>query len=245
MSCEGAIMAAAGDGIAVLVFDVFGTVVDWRSAILAEGAALSRAKGITVDWPAFIGAWESVRRPTMDKVNIGAIPWVDVSAIYRRQLDETLAAFGITGLTEDEKDHFNRVWCRPNVWSDSIPALRRLRKKYVLATLTNNDFAWAVAAAKHVGLPWDAVLTAELFRRYKPAPETYLGALALLAVDPAAAMMVACHNYDLRAARTHGMRTAFIPRKEFSDDQTKDQAPEGDWDIVAIDLLEIADRLGA
>lgn len=238
-------MSKAGNGIKVLVFDVFGTVVDWRSALLAEGVALSRAKGLTVDWPAFIRAWESVHRPTMDKVNTGVVPWVNVSAIYRRQLDETLAAFGVRGLTENEKDHFNRAWCRPNVWPDSLAALKRLRTKYALATLTNNDFAWAVAMAKHVGLPWDAVLTAELFRRYKPAPESYLGALALLAVEPAEAIMIACHNYDLRAARSHGKRTAFIPRKEFSDDQTKDQVAEDDWDIVAGELSEVADRLGA
>jgi 2-haloacid dehalogenase len=238
-------MAPAGNGIKALVFDVFGTVVDWRSAILAEGAALSRAKGLAVDWPAFIGAWESVRRPIMDKVNAGAMPWINVSTIYRRQLDDALAAFGVDTLTDDEKDHFSRVWCRPNVWPDSLPALARLRKKYVLATLTNNDFAWAVAMAKHAGLPWDAVMTAEVFQRYKPAPETYRGALTLLAVEPAEAMMVACHNYDLRAARSHGMRTAFIPRKEFSDDQVKDQAAEDDWDIVADDLLGVARLLGA
>lgn len=236
-------MGAPG-GLKVLVFDVFGTVVDWRSAILAEGAALSRAKGFAVDWPAFIQAWESVRRPIMDRVNAGTIPWINVSAIYRRRLDEVLAAFAIDRLTEAEKDHFNRAWCRPEIWPDSRPALKRLKTKYVLATLTNNDFAWTVAMAKHVGLPWDAVLTAELFRRYKPAPDVYLGALALLAIEPAEAMLVACHNYDLKAARSQGMRTAFIPRQEFGNDQTKDQVPEDGWDIVARDLLEVADRLG-
>lgn len=238
-------MSAARDGIEVLVFDVFGTVVDWRGAILAEGKSLARAKGCAIDWPAFVRAWESTRRPIMDQVNAGAIPWINLSSIYRRRLDEVLAAFGIEALTEAEKDRFNRVWCRPNVWPDSRPALARLKTKYLLATLTNNDFAWAVALARHAGLPWDAVLTAELFRRYKPSPDTYLGALALLAVEPARAMMIACHNYDLRAARAHGMRTAFIPRKEFSDDQTKDQAPDDDWDIVGRDLLEVADKLGA
>ncbi|HEX9569962.1 MAG TPA: haloacid dehalogenase type II [Rhodospirillales bacterium] len=237
-------MSNAADGVKALVFDVFGTVVDWRSAILAEGAALARAKGLAVDWPAFIRAWESGRRAAMDKVNAGA-PWINLSAIYRRLLDETLAAFGVVGLTEAEKDQFNHARCRPNVWPDSLPALKRLRARYTLATLTNNDYAWAVAMAKHASLPWDAVITSELFRRYKPAPETYRGALALLAVEPAQAMMVACHNYDLRAARSHGMRTAFIPRKEFSDDQTKDQAAEDDWDVVDDDLSGVADRLGA
>jgi 2-haloacid dehalogenase len=231
--------------VKALVFDVFGTVVDWRSAILGEGAALSGGRGLDVDWPAFIAAWESVRRPIMNQVNGGAIPWINVSRIYRRRLDEVLAEFGVGGLSEAEKDHFNRVWCRPNPWPDSRPALARLKKKYVLATLTNNDFAWAVAMAKHAGLPWDCVLTAENFRRYKPAPETYRGALALLGLAPHEAMMVACHNYDLKAAQGCGLRAAFVPRKEFSDDQTKDQAPEGDWDVVGKDLLDVADRLGA
>jgi 2-haloacid dehalogenase len=238
-------MSGAGDGIKVLVFDVFGTVVDWRSAIMTEGAALSRAQGRAVDWPAFIRSWESARRPVMDQVNAGAIPWTNLSAIYRRRLDEVLPAFGLSDLTEAERDHFNRVWCRPHVWPDSRPALKRLKAKYTLATLTNNDFAWAVALARHAGLPWDAVLTAEVFKRYKPAAETYRGALALLDAAPDQAMMVACHNYDLKAARAQGMRTAFIPRKEFSDDQAKDQAPDDDWDVVGRDLLEVADKLGA
>lgn len=235
----------AGRMIKVLVFDVFGTVVDWRRAILAEGQALARAKGWTVDWSAFIAAWESVRRPIMNQVNVGAIPWINVSAIYRRRLDEVLKDFGVDGLSDAEKDHLNRVWCRPAPWPDSLPALNRLKKKYVLATLTNNDFAWAVAMAKHAGLPWDCVLTAELFKRYKPAPETYQGALALLGLRPEEAMMVACHNYDLKAARSHGMRTAFISRREFSDDQTKDQTPDEAWDVIGRDLLDVADRLGA
>ncbi len=236
-------MGRAVDGVKALVFDVFGTVVDWRSPVLAEGAALARVKGLAVDWQAFLLAWEKGRRAAMDNVNAGA-PWINLSGIYRRQLDEALAAFGIAGLSEDEKDRFNRVRCRPNVWPDSLPALARLRTRYTLATLTNNDFAWAVAMAKYARLPWDAVITSELFRRYKPAPETYRGVLELLALEPAQAMMVACHNYDLRAARSHGMRTAFVPRKEFSDDQTKDQAAEEDWDVVADDLLGVADRLG-
>ena len=231
--------------VKALVFDVFGTVVDWRGALLAEAKALAKAKGWTVDWPLFIQAWEGVRRPTMSKVNAGEIPWINVSEIYRRRLDEVLAAHGLGGLSAAEKDHFNRTWCRPNAWPDSLPALARLKKKFVLATLTNNDFAWAVAMAKHAGLPWDCVLTAESFQRYKPAPETYRGVLRLLGLGPGEAMMVACHNYDLAAASSHGYRTAFIPRKEFSDDQTKDQAPEGDWDIVGRHLGDVADRLGA
>lgn len=235
----------ADSTIKALLFDVFGTVVDWRRAILAEGEALARAKGWWVDWPAFIAAWESARRPLMNQVNAGAIPWRNVSAIYRRRLDEVLDEFRLAGLSEAEKDRFNRVWCRPALWPDSLPALQRLKKKYTLATLTNNDFAWAVAMAKHAGLPWDAVLTAELFKRYKPAPETYQGALALLGLRPDEAMLVACHNYDLKAARSQGMRTAFIPRKEFGDDQTKDQAPDEAWDVVGTDLLDVADRLGA
>ena len=235
----------ADRAIKVLVFDVFGTVVDWRSAILAEYRALAARKGWAVDGPTFLDRWESVRRETMNRVNAGTIPWINVSEIYRKRLDEVLDELGLGGMSTEERDRFNRAWCRPNVWPDSLSALHRLKKKFVLATLANNDFAWAVALAKHAGLPWDCVLTAEVFKRYKPAPETYRDALGLLGVAPKEAMMVACHNYDLAAAASHGMKTAFVPRKEFSDDQTKDQAPEGDWTIAAKDLGEVADRLGA
>jgi 2-haloacid dehalogenase len=231
--------------IKVLLFDVFGTVVDWRSAILAEYRSLAAEKGWAVQGPRFLDRWESVRRETMNSVNAGSISWINVSEIYRKRLDEVLDELDLGGMSTEERDRFNRAWCRPNVWPDSLPALRRLKSKFVLATLTNNDFAWAVALAKHADLPWDCVLTAEVFKRYKPAPETYRGALGLLGVAPEEAMMVACHNYDLAAAASHGMKTAFIPRKEFSDDQTKDQSPEGDWTIAAKDLGEVADRLGA
>lgn len=235
----------ADHGIEVLIFDVFGTVVDWRSALLAEYRALAARKDWSVDGQRFLDSWESVRRKTFDRVNDGAIPWVNLSRIYRRRLDEVLDEFALCGLDDAERDAFTHAWCRPDPWPDSLPALHRLKRKFVLATLTNSDFAWAVAMAKHVGLPWDCVLTAELFGRYKPAPQTYDGALALLGVAPERAMMVACHNYDLAAAAARGMRTAFIPRKEFSPEQAKDQHAEGDWTITAADLGEIAERLGA
>lgn len=231
--------------IKVLVFDVFGTVVDWRSALLAEYRTLALDKGWSVDGQDFLERWESVRRAAMNRVNDGSAPWTNLSQIYRRRLDEVLDELRLDGMVARQRDHFNQVWCRPNVWPDSLPALHRLKQQFVLATLTNNDFAWAVAMAKHAGLPWDCVFTAEIFKRYKPAPETYLGVLQLLGVAPHEAMMVACHNYDLAAAASHGMHTAFIPRKEFSADQSKDQAPEGEWTIVARDLGEVADRLVA
>jgi 2-haloacid dehalogenase len=231
--------------IKALVFDVFGTVVDWRSALLAEFRSLARDKGWTVAGQEFLERWESVRRGAMNRVNDGSTPWINLSEIYRRRLDAVLDELGLDGMDAHERDHFNRVWCRAHGWPDSLPALRRLKQKFVLATLTNNDFAWAVELARHAGLPWDCVFTAELFKRYKPDPQTYRGALELLAVAPHEAMMVACHNYDLAAAAACGMRTAFIPRKEFSAEQSKDQVAEGEWTIVARDLNEVAARLGA
>lgn len=227
-----------------LVFDVFGTVVDWRSALLAAIARFARSLGRRVDPGEFLHAWERARRPAMDAVNAGA-PWRDVSAIYRERLDHVLVEYGLETANEAARDELNRAWTRPNVWPDTLAGLRRLKGRFVLATLTNCDFAWAVAMAKNAGLPWDCVITAENVKCYKPAPENYRLALDLLGLRPEQAMMVACHNYDLRAAQGHGLRTAFLPRKEFSDDQTKDQAPEGDWDVVARDLVDLADRLGA
>jgi 2-haloacid dehalogenase len=230
--------------IKVLLFDVFGTVVDWRSAVIAELRTLGKLKGVSADWEAFADAWKAAYRPGLERVNRGELPWTNVDAIFRQRLDELLPQYGLEGLGEEARDHLNRVWCRPVAWPDSVSALTRLKTRYVLATLSNGNFAWLVALARHCGLPFDCVLTAENARRYKPAPEAYQMAIELLAQPPARILMVASHNYDLAAARGHGLRTAFFPRLENGPGQTADQQPEQDWDFCVRDLRALADALG-
>jgi 2-haloacid dehalogenase len=232
--------------IRALTCDTYGTLVDWRGSILDELHALGRSRGIARDWESFLDDWKSAYRPGMDKVNRGEWPWTTIDVIYRRRLDEVLRAHAITGLGEVDLEHLNRVWWRLRPWPDTVAGLRRLRRRYVISPLSNASFAGMVHLARFAGLPWDCVLTAENARRYKPAPEVYLTAIELLGVAPGEVMMVAAHNYDLAAARAHGMRTAFIPRPaEYGPGQTSDLAPESDWDVVARDMEDLAYSLGA
>lgn len=230
-------------GIKALTFDVFGTVVDWRSAIIEEMAALGAQKGVEGDWAVFTDAWKACYRPAMEGVNDGSLPWTNVDKIFRDQLELLLPEYGLEMLREAERAHLNLAWCRPIAWPDSVPGLAWLRSRYVLSTLSNGNFAWLVAITKHCDLPFDCVLTAENARAYKPDPKIYHMAIDLLGLAPEEVLMVACHNYDLAAARSHGMRTAFFPRKETGSDQTTDQAPESDWDYVVSDLEELAAAL--
>ena len=230
--------------IKALVFDVFGTVVDWRTAVVSELRVLGERHGVTGDWEACADAWKAAYRPGLEQVNRGELPWTNVDVIFRRRLEELLPEYGLAVLSETERDHLNRVWCRPVAWPDSMPGLTRLKTRYVLATLSNANFAWLVAIARHCGLPFDCILTAENCRRYKPAPETYRMAIELLAQPPECLLMVASHNYDLVAARSHGMRTAFFPRHEYEPGQAADQEPQQTWDFVVDDLEALATALG-
>lgn len=231
--------------IRALTCDTYGTLVDWRGSILDELQALGRSRGIARDWEVFLDEWKSAYRPGMDKVNRGEWPWTTIDVIYRRRLDEALRAHAIGGLGEVDLEHLNRVWWRLRPWPDTVAGLTRLRRRYVISPLSNASFAGMVHLARFAGLPWDCVLTAENARRYKPAPEVYLTAIELLGLAPSEVMMVAAHNYDLAAARSHGMRTAFIPRPaEYGPGQTSDLTPESDWDVVARDMEDLADSLG-
>ncbi len=232
--------------VKALTFDVFGTVVDWRTSILAELRAVGARRNLAADWETFLTEWRRAYRPGMDRVNSGEWPWTNVDVIYRRALEPLLRIYGPAGLTEAEIDDLNRAWCRLTPWPDSIPGLARLKSRYVISTLSNGNFAWMVQMAKLVRLPWDCVITAENARCYKPRPEAYRAAIALLGLRPGEVMMVAAHNYDLRAARAEGMRTAFVPRPmEYGPAQTTDLVPEEDWDVIATDLEDLAGRMGA
>jgi 2-haloacid dehalogenase len=233
----------AASEVKALTFDVFGTVVDWRSSIIAEGRRLGRRKKLAVDWPAFADAWRAGYRPAMDRVRHGELPWTNIDGLHRRILDELLERFTIAGLDEAEKAELNRAWHRLAPWKDSVPGLKRLKQRYVIATLSNGNVALLTNMAKHAGLPWDCILSAELVGHYKPDPETYLGAARLLGVAPGQVMMVAAHPEDLDAAARTGLRTAYVRRPlEFRPRQ--DLQPEPRFDFNARDFVDLARQLG-
>src|SRR5262249_40740386 len=230
--------------IRALLFDTYGTVVDWRTSILDELRTLGEARRLSVGWERFLVGWKSCYTPGMEKVNRGEWPWTTVDAIYRRKLDELVAAPGMRGLTEADVAGLNRVWWRLRPWPDSVEGLARLKTRHVISPLSNASFAGMVHLAKFAGLPWDCILTAENARCYKPRPEVYRTAIGLLGMRADEVMMVAAHNYDLRAAQAEGMRTAFVPRPtEYGPGQTTDLAPDGQWDVVASDLADPGRRL--
>lgn len=233
--------------IEALVFDVFGTVVDWRGSLIAEAKALGARKGIAADWERLVDAWRAGYHPSMDRVRKGEVAWTNLDALHRETLDRLIAEFGIVGLDEADRAWLNLGWHRLRGWPDAVPGLARLKRKYIIATLSNGNVRLLVDMAKWAGLPWDTVLSAELVQRYKPDPETYRSAIELLGHgEPGAVMMVAAHNADLVNAARHGMPTAFVPRPaEYGPAQTRDRGPEHDFTIVAGDFEELAARLGA
>jgi 2-haloacid dehalogenase len=230
--------------VKALTFDVFGTVVDWRGSILREGQALGREKGLDVDWAQFAEAWRAGYGPSMDRVRQGELPWTNIDGLHRLILEGLLEPSGLSGLSEAERDHLNRVWHRLAPWPDAVEGLQRLRQRYVLATLSNGNVALLVNMAKRAGLPWDCVLSSELARHYKPDPEVYRLAAQLLGLAPPQVMMVAAHNGDLLAAQRVGFRTAFVLRaEEYGPEQTTNLEADPSVDVVAKDFIDLADQL--
>ncbi|HZP94674.1 MAG TPA: haloacid dehalogenase type II [Burkholderiales bacterium] len=232
--------------VKALVFDVFGTVVDWRGSIIREGRTLGKTKGLRVNWPKFADAWRAGYRPAMDRVRRGELPWLHIDKLHRMILDELIEQFRIAGLTEDDKADLNRVWHRLKPWPDSVRGLKRLKRRHVVATLSNGNVSLLVDMAKNAGLPWDCIFSAELFQHYKPDPETYQGAARLLDLPPDRVMLVAAHKDDLFAAKRAGLRTAFIARpRERGPKAGIDVSPEPAFDYNAASFLDLADQLGA
>lgn len=231
--------------VQVLAFDTFGTVVDWRSGVIAEGEALGKAKGLKVDWAKFADAWRGAYGPSMQRVRKGELPWTKLDVLHRMSLDALLPTFGITSLTEAEKAHFNRVWHRLNAWPGAVDGLKRLKTRYVLTPLSNGNVSLLTNMAKHTGLPWDCVLSAEIARHYKPDPETYLLVPEIFDLKPSQVMMVAAHEGDLQAAQKLGLRTAFVHRpQEFGPSRVPTKPAEGTFDLVTNDFAELATKLG-
>jgi 2-haloacid dehalogenase len=230
--------------IKALTFDVFGTVVDWRTSIIREGELLGRKKGLSVDWPKLADAWRAGYQPAMHRVRTGELPWTHIDALHRMILDGLLGPFRITGMSEAEIDHLNRVWHRLMPWPDAVGGLNRLRGKYTLATLSNGNVSLLVNMAKNAGLPWDCVLSAELFGHYKPDPEVYQGAARILGLSPSEVMMVAAHPSDLAAAQKVGLKTAYVPRPlEHGPDGKTHSSAGMSFDVTAEDFLDLSKKL--
>ena len=236
--------------VKALTFDVFGTVVDWRTSIAREGRAFGERHGIDADWERFADDWRGLYQPSMSRVRDGERPWVRLDDLHRESLCTLLGELGVAigdgGVIDAAVDDFNRAWHRLDPWPDVVEGLARLKRGFVLATLSNGNVALLVNMAKRAGLPWDAVLGAEVARRYKPQPEAYLITAELLGLAPGECMMVAAHNDDLRAAGSLGFRTAFVRRPdEHGPGQASDLRAEEDFDVVADDFIGLAAALGA
>lgn len=230
--------------IKAIVFDTFGTVVDWRGSIIDDLSSWGARVGLDVDWADLADRWRGRYAPQMDRVRTGELPWTNLDELHLESLHAVFAEMKIPVLNEEQMMHVNKVWHRLKGWSDSSAGLYRLKRKFVIGPLSNANVAILVNMAKHADLPWDNIFCSELFQHYKPDPETYLGACKLMYLRPEEVMMCAAHNYDLAAAREQGLRTAFIPRlTEHGLGQTTDLAPDQDWDYVAADLNDLASRL--
>lgn len=236
-----------------LTFDVFGTVVDWRASIAREGRAFGERHGIDADWERFADDWRGLYQPSLSRVRDGERPWTRLDDLHRESLCTLLGRLGVAvgegGVSAAAVDEFNRAWHRLDPWPDVVEGLTRLKRRYVLATLSNGNVALLVNMAKRAGLPWDAVLGAEAARRYKPQPEAYLTTADLLGLSPGECMMVAAHADDLRAAGSVGFRTAFVSRPdEHGPGRHRIQDVRAEavgFDVVADDFIGLAEALGA
>jgi len=232
-------------GLQLLVFDTFGTVVDWRTSVIAEGEKLGREKGVQVDWAAFADAWRGGYGPAMNRVRTGELPWTKLDVLHRMTLDTLLERFKVSGLTEAEKRQFNRVWHRLVPWPDAVAGLTRLRKRYIIGPLSNGNLSLLTEMARFARLPWDCILSTELVRHYKPDKETYLMPGEFFDLEPSAVMMVAAHPGDLDAAKSLGLRTAYVHRPLENGPGRPSRMPSaGRYDYLAHDFKELAAQLG-
>jgi 2-haloacid dehalogenase len=237
-------MAGKSD-VKALLFDVFGTVVDWRTSIIADLTQFGAGKGIAADWAQFTDDWRALYQPALEEVRSGRRAWTILDVLHRESLEALLDRHKITTLSEAEKDHINRAWHRLEPWPDSVEGLTRLKRRYIIGTLSNGNIGLLTRMAKHAGLPWDVILGAETARAYKRLPQAYLANAQLLNLEPGQVMLAAAHNDDLAAAAAVGLRTAFVARPtEHGPHQKADFKAERDWDVVADDFGSLASAMG-
>lgn len=235
-------------GVKALVFDVFGTVVDWRGGVARDAKTfLARHGRADIDPHGFADAWRRRYQPAMEEVRSGRRPFTRLDVLHRENLDRVLSDQGIdpAGIAAEELDWLNRAWHRLDPWPDSIPGLIRLKARHFIAPLSNGNILLLANMAKRAGIPWDAVLGAEAAQAYKPQPAAYTRTAEILALAPAEVVLVAAHNGDLAAARNAGLRTVFVLRpSEHGPAQATDTRAESDWDVIANSFEEVAERLG-
>jgi 2-haloacid dehalogenase len=231
--------------VRAVLFDVFGTLVDWRGSLIAALTAYGERTGRNADWAGLVDAWRGAYQPSMQRVRSGALAWTGLDALHRASLDELLPRFGLATLPEADRVWMVSLWHQLRPWPDTVAGLARLREKTITGTLSNGPVALLVDLAKSGGMCFDVIFGADIFRHYKPDPETYLGACALLALPPGAVMLAAAHPSDLAAARACGLKTGFIPRpKEYGPGQTDDLRAEAGWDVIAENVGMLAEKLG-
>ena len=237
---------SVANSVKALTFDVFGTVVDWHGSIIREGQLLAANKGYDVDWAKFAISWRAGYGPAMNKVRNGEMPWTKIDDLHRMILDDLVEEYNLIGMSEAELVHFNEAWHRLSPWPDTVSGLNKLKSKYVITTLSNGNVSLLTHMAKNGGLPWDAILSAELSGHYKPDPEAYLKAADLLSLKPEQVMMVAAHPSDLRAAARTGLKTAYVIRPlERGPGRPVNRNPDGEFDYTAEDFNDLARQLGA
>ncbi len=232
--------------VKALLFDVFGTVVDWRSSLIANFTKWGKAKGIDGDWTALVDEWRGAYMPSMEDVRKHPERgFVILDTLQRQSIEPLCAKLGIEGLISEDYDYLTRGWHNLDPWPDSVAGLSRLKTKFIISPLSNGNVSLLTNMAKAAGLPWDLVLSAEVFGHYKPDAEAYLGAAKILGLAPGEVMLVAAHNNDLAAAQSFGLKTAFVARPtEYGPHQKRDFAPDGEWDLVAKDFNDLADKFG-
>jgi len=230
------------------VFDTFGTVVDWRTSVIAECTEWGKSKGLNINWEEFADRWRLGYRPAMNKVRKGEIPWTNLDDLQYIILNDLRKQYKIEGLSEEEKLHWAHVWRRLKPWPDSVEGLTRLKKKFIISPMSNGNIALLTHMAKFAGLPWDVILGTDIVKHYKPDREMYLSAPLYLDLKPEEVMMCAAHSGDLEAARSCGLRTGFIYRpNEFGNGHVDvpDKAKPGDFDVVAQSIIDVAQQMGA
>jgi 2-haloacid dehalogenase len=230
--------------IEALLFDVFGTVVDWRTSLIRQLQQFGRDHRLQADWVALADDWRAEYEPAMGKVRDGDRPWTNLERLHRESLDGLLPRYGLSALTEEQRQRLVLFWHFLDPWPDTLPGLERLHRKYILGTLSNGGVRLLTDMARYARLPWDVIFSSDLFRRYKPDGAVYLGAAELLDTAPANIMLVAAHNYDLAVARQQGLKTAFVARPtEYGPRQSRDFKAESDWDFVAESFVDLAGKV--
>src|ERR1700674_847903 len=231
--------------VRALAFDVFGTTVDWRSGIAAEGRRIGALHGVDADWERLADSWRALYMPSMDRVRRGELPWTNFDRLHRLSLDQVLRELGAEGFDEAAREELTQAWERLPAWPDSVAGLARLAERFRVVTLSTGNRSQQTALVQFAGLPFQRLLSAEDFSHYKPDPEVYLGAAAALDLEPDQVMMVAAHKGDLRAAQSTGLRAAFVERPlEKGPRGGADLLPDPAADVQATDFMDLADQLG-